>query len=297
MKETKTVLIAGGSGLIGTNLANLLRTNGFAVKFLSRQASSDSCIHWNPKTKEINVDELADVNVIVNLAGANIGDRNWTQVRKKELVDSRIESTLFLSELAPKMPGLLYYIGASGVNCFDVTQEKTFHEEDPYGTDFLSQLVKEWEAASDSFQGVCPYMKLRIAMVLAKEGGSLDAMRKPISLGLGSPLGKGTQYHPWIHIDDLARLMLFGIENALTGTYHAVANCDQNKTMMKEIAREMKKPFFLPPVPGFLLKWLLGERAMLVLSDLTVSNQKIKQTGFTFHFEHLTDALKSIFAK
>jgi len=297
MNKPKTVLIAGGSGLVGTNLARLLRDKGYAVKFLTRQKSNDSLIHWNPKTKEIDLQELIDVDVVVNLAGANIGDRNWTDARKKELIASRIDSTLFLSEIAAKMPALSYYVGASGVNCYELIPNRIVSESDAFGSDFLSTLVRDWEAASDQFQAHCPYMKLRIAMVLSGKGGSLEAMKKPISFGLGSPLGKGTQYHPWIHIDDLSRMILFGMEQHLTGTYHAVANCDQNRTMMKEISRQMKRPFFLPAVPAFLLKMILGERSMLVLSDLQVSNDKIKKTGFQFQFEQLTDALKAIFQK
>jgi len=216
---------------------------------------------------------------------------------KQELIDSRVQSTLFLSELAPKMPKLVYYIGASGVNCYDAQQAKVFHEEDDYGPDFLSTLVRDWESASDQFQGICPYMKLRIAMVLSDRGGSLNAMKRPIFFGLGSPLGSGNQYHPWIHIDDLCRIILFGIQHQLEGTFNAVADCDTNRTMMKGIAKYMRRPFFLPAVPSGILKFFLGERSMLVLSDLRVSNDKIKKIGFEFKFDKLNKALKALFPK
>ncbi|MFM6934610.1 MAG: TIGR01777 family oxidoreductase [Flavobacteriales bacterium] len=294
MEETKTVLIAGGSGLIGTELSRLLSKSSYKVKFLSRNKSTASTIFWNPQLKEIDEKEIQDVSILINLAGANIGQKRWSIARKKELIESRVNATEFLSELAEKMPKLSYYVGASGVNCYPLSEDKVFTEEDSYGTDFLSTLVRDWEAASDRFEGKCPYMKLRIAMVLSNRGGSLAVMKRPIYFGLGSPIGKGTQYHPWIHIEDLCRMILFGIEQHLTGTYHAVAHCDTNRDMMKGIAKHLHRPFFLPAIPAGILKIMLGEKSMLVLSDLRVSNDKIKKEGFQFKFENLNKALKSL---
>ena len=117
MEEIKTVLIAGGSGLIGRQLTKVLKERGCRVYKLSRNARKQGQVQWNPKTKQIDENHLSKIHILINLAGANIGDRNWTTSRKQELIDSRVQSTLFLSELAPKMPKLVYYIGASGVNC------------------------------------------------------------------------------------------------------------------------------------------------------------------------------------
>lgn len=297
MEEIKTVLIAGGSGLIGKQLTKVLKERGYRVYKLSRNARKQGQVQWNPKTKQIDENHLSKINILINLAGASIGDKNWTTPRKQELIDSRVESTIFLSELAAKMPKLAYYVGASGVNCYDLSQNKVFQETDEYGSDFLSTLVRDWEKASDHFEGICPRMKLRIAMVLSDRGGSLNAMKRPVFFGLGSPLGSGNQYHPWIHIDDLCRIILFGIQHQLVGTFNAVADCDTNRTMMKGIAKHMRRPFFLPAVPSGILKFFLGERSMLVLSDLEVSNDKIKQTGFEFKFDKLNKALKALFPK
>lgn len=297
MDTTKTVLIAGGSGLIGKQLTKLLMERGYLVYKLSRNGGKQGYIQWDPRLKKVDEKHLDRIHILINLAGANIGDKNWTTSRKKELIDSRVQSTEFLSEIAAKMPKLTYYIGASGVNSYDVSQQKVFQESDQYGVDFLSTLVRDWETASDRFQGICPYMKLRIAMVLSNKGGSLNAMKGPVKFGLGSPLGTGNQYHPWIHIDDLCRMILFGIDRQLEGTYNAVAHCDTNRTMMKGIAKYMRRPFFLPAVPSGILKFILGERSMLVLSDLRVSNDKIKHAGFEFKFETLNKALKALFSK
>jgi uncharacterized protein (TIGR01777 family) len=297
MDTTKSVLIAGGSGLIGKQLTKMLKERGYFVYKLSRNAVKQGYIQWDPKSKKVDEKQLARIDILINLAGANIGDKNWTTARKKELIDSRVQSTEFLSEMAAKTPNLSYYIGASGVNCYDENQQKVFQESDDYGSDFLSTLVRDWETASDRFSGICPYMKLRIAMVLSNKGGSLTAMKRPVNFGLGSPLGTGNQFHPWIHIDDLCRMVLFGIDNKLEGTYNAVAGCDTNRTMMKGIAKYMHRPFFLPAVPEAILKFILGERSMLVLADLRVSNEKIKNTGFVFKYDKLNKALKALFSK
>jgi len=297
MDTTKSVLIAGGSGLIGKQLTKMLIERGYLVYKLSRNAGKQGYIQWNPKLKKVDEKQLGRIHILINLAGANIGDKNWTTSLKKELIDSRVQSTEFLSEIAAKMPNLSYYIGASGVNCYDENQQKVFQESDDYGSDFLSTLVRDWETASDRFSGICPYMKLRIAMVLSNRGGSLTAMKRPVYFGLGSPLGTGNQFHPWIHIDDLCRMILFGIDNKLEGTYNAVADCDTNRTMMKGIAKYMHRPFFLPAVPSAILKFILGERSMLVLADLRVSNEKIKKTGFVFKYDKLSKALKVLFPK
>lgn len=297
MDTTKSVLIAGGSGLIGKQLTKMLIERGYSVYKLSRNAGKQGYIQWDPRLKKVDEKHLDRIHILINLAGANIGDKNWTTARKKELIDSRVQSTEFLSEIAAKMPKLSYYIGASGVNCYDEIQQKVFQESDDYGSDFLSKLVRDWETASDRFSGICPYMKLRIAMVLSNQGGSLNAMKGPIKFGLGSPLGTGNQFHPWIHIDDLCRMILFGIDNKLEGTYNAVAECDTNRTMMKGIAKYMHRPFFLPAVPSAILKFILGERSMLVLADLRVSNEKIKNTGFVFKYDKLNKALKVLFSK
>ena len=297
MDTTKSVLIAGGSGLIGKQLTKMLIERGYSVYKLSRNAGKQGYIQWDPRLKKVDEKHLDRIHILINLAGANIGDKNWTTARKKELIDSRVQSTEFLSEIAAKMPKLSNYIGASGVNCYDENQQKVFQESDDYGSDFLSTLVRDWETASDRFSGICPYMKLRIAMVLSNQGGSLNAMKGPIKFGLGSPLGTGNQFHPWIHIDDLCRMILFGIDNKLEGTYNAVAECDTNRTMMKGIAKYMHRPFFLPAVPSAILKFILGERSMLVLADLRVSNEKIKNTGFVFKYDKLNKALKVLFSK
>jgi uncharacterized protein (TIGR01777 family) len=286
----KTVLIAGGSGLIGKKLNQVLSKKGYKVYTLTRTAKHRGQIYWNPAQQTIEGKHLDKVNIIINLTGENIGEKRWTSDRKKALRDSRVKTTQFLHSLVANLPNLEYYISASGINCYE--QDDEIHvESDPYGNDFLSKLVKEWEAMSDLFESNCKVAKLRISMVLSKRGGALDKMLLPVKLGLGSPIGSGKQMMPWIHIEDLCNLFVFAIENELTGTYNAAANCDSNHDFMKALAKALNRPFFMPKVPAFLLKLMLGEMSALVLDSTNASNEKIKNAGFVFQHEHIESTL------
>jgi len=289
----KTVLIAGGSGLIGKQLQKQLLIKGYKVYSLTRRAKARGQIYWDPEKQTFESKHLDEVNVIINLAGANIGEKKWTSERKEELRYSRIQSTNYLFLLTKYMPQLEYYVGASGVNCYK--EDGQIHaESDAFGPDFLSQLVKDWEEASFSFQQKCRTAVLRTAVVLTKKGGSMDKMLSPIKIGIGSAIGSGKQHLPWIHVDDICNMYIFAIENQLEGTFNAVADCTPNKDFMHQLAKTVKKPFFLPAVPAFVLKWFLGEMSSLVLSDLQASNDKIKSAGFTFKFPFLDAALENL---
>jgi len=292
----KTVLIAGGSGLIGKKLNQVLSKKGYKVYTLTRSAKHRGQIYWNPTQQTIEGKHLDKVNIIINLTGENIGEKRWTNERKKALRDSRVKTTQFLHSLVSNLPNLEYYISASGINCYE--QDDIIHtESDPYGKDFLSKLVKEWEAMSDLFESNCKVAKLRISMVLSKRGGALDKMLLPVKLGLGSPIGTGKQLMPWIHIDDLCNLFVYAIENELTGTYNATANCDSNHDFMKALAKALNRPFFMPKVPAFLLKLILGEMAALVLNSTNASNEKVKSAGFIFQNEDIEATLSSFFKR
>lgn len=292
----KTVLIAGGSGLIGKKLNQVLSKKGYKVYTLTRSAKHRGQIYWNPTQQTIEGKHLDKVNIIINLTGENIGEKRWTNERKKALRDSRVKTTQFLHSLVSNLPNLEYYISASGINCYD-QDDKIHTESDPFGKDFLSKLVKEWEAMSDLFESNCKVAKLRISMVLSKRGGALDKMLLPVKLGLGSPIGTGKQLMPWIHIDDLCNLFVYAIENELTGTYNATANCDSNHDFMKALAKALKRPFFMPKVPAFLLKLMLGEMAALVLNSTNASNEKVKNAGFIFQHEDIEATLSSFFKR
>lgn len=292
-----TVLIAGGSGLIGGHLTRHYKDRGYRVYKLTRKPTKHGHIFWDPENQKMSTSKLAKVDVLINLVGENIGSKRWTAKRKSQIMSSRSQSTHFLASMLAHMPQLKYYIGASGVNCYENIPGKVFTENDVYGTDFLATVVKEWEAAHQLILHRVPGSILRISMVLSRHGGSLHLMKQPIYLGLGAAVGSGEQVNPWIHIDDLCRLILFATDQKLEGTYNALGNCDSNKEMTKRLAKWLRRPLWMPNIPAFVLRLLLGERAVLVLSDLRASNEKIKATGFSFKYTSLDSAFKSFFKK
>ena len=292
-----TVLIAGGSGLIGQRLKNTFEQKGFAVLILTRNPKSPQDVYWDPSTQQIELEKLANVQYIINLCGESIGSGRWTASRKKVLIQSRVEPALFLAAIAQKLPHLKHYIGASGVNCYAAESGVVYQEGAPYGQDFLSKVVESWEEAHQAVLKNTSGCILRIAMVLAAEGGALNTIKRPIALGFGSAIGSGKQMCPWIHIDDLCSLIVFAVENQLKGTYNALADNDSNLKMTQVIAKLLRKPLWAPAVPAFALKLLLGEQAFLVLTDLKASNQKLIQTGFSFNYSNLEQALKPLLTK
>ncbi len=289
--ERKTVLIAGGTGFIGRELANLLSKNGYEVYKLTRNPKQQNHLFWDPQKRKMDEKILDKVTVLVNLVGENVGEGRWTAKRKKLLVDSRVDTTTFLCELTQKMPKLSYYISASAINCYGKESDKVHVESDEFGDDFLANLIKEWEAASNTIARNIPVAKLRIPIVLSKNDGALSKIKKITNLGLGSSLGSGKQTMPWVHIDDLCRMFAFAIDSNLEGVYNAHADSNSNKTFMKAVAVRLNRPFFLPPVPSFLLKLILGEKACIVLNGIKVSNKKITDAGFIFQYSNIETAL------
>jgi uncharacterized protein (TIGR01777 family) len=294
----KNILIAGGSGLIGAQLTHALRAKGHSVSILSRNPKGKDQYAWDPKAGTIDESILANVEVLINLSGAGIADKKWTAERKQELHASRIGTNVFLYSLVDKMPRLQQYVCSSGINCYGyLDNEKVYTEDDPFGKDYLSQLVKVWELSADQFKSHCKVAKIRTAMVLDANGGALKKMLPVINMGIGSAIASGKQFSPWIHSEDLARLFVHTVEQQLEGSYNALAGSVSNKELMRTIAKTLKKPFFFPKVPSFIIRILYGEMSLILLYGLKASNEKICSTGFEFKFKDLSAALKDVLVK
>jgi uncharacterized protein (TIGR01777 family) len=297
--KKQIILLAGGTGMIGKEMQAFLLKQGHEVRILSRKPSdlSKNIFHWQPTKDEIDAAALNGVTTIINLSGAGIADKRWTAERKREMIDSRVQPTQFLVSLAPQMPELKQYISASGINCYGYDNHaKVYQENDPFGKDFLSQVVEKWEQAADSFSTYCVVSKIRISVVLTAEGGALETIAKPIKMGLTSALGTGKQWMPWIHIDDLVGLFNFVMENRLEGSFNATSKVVNNKEFTDALAKQLNKKRWLPNVPAFLLKTILGEMSTVVLEGVNASNEKVKKAGFAFQYEKLGDALKQIYS-
>jgi uncharacterized protein (TIGR01777 family) len=301
-KKAETVLISGGSGLVGTELSELLQNKGFCVIHLTRSLNSKSnyqTSYWNPKQGVIDEGIIEKTHYIIHLAGAGIADKHWSDSRKIEILDSRVKTAELLFETVKRVnPNLKAFISASGVGYYGATtSDNIFSEEDPNATDFLGETCKKWEDAADLFSNLnSRVVKLRTGLVISKTGGAIKKMSLPIKLGIGSALGSGKHYMPWIDISDLAKLYVEAIENELyTGTYNAVSSEHQtNEQFTKTLAKQLNKPLFLPKVPAFLLRLVFGELSTIALEGSRVSNQKLISSNFKFNFPTLESSLKSI---
>ena len=296
------VLVTGASGLVGKSLCDLLSKNGFEVCMLSRASNSTSkfqTFEWDIEKGFIEDGALKNVDFIVHLAGAGIGDQKWTHERKKDIVDSRVDSAkLLLQKCKEQHIKPKGFISSSAVGWYGgVTTQKIFIESDPHYNDFLGNTCKVWEDAADEFSELgSRVVKLRTSVVLAKNGGALQKLVPLVKSGFGSAVGTGKQYMPWIHIDDLCKMYLKALQDGkLSGAYNAATNDFRtNQSFMKTLAQVLNKPFFMPKVPGFMLKLMLGEQAVIILEGSRVSADKILKNGFEFQYPKLEEALKSL---
>ena len=298
------VLISGGSGLIGKRLISLLQSNGYSVSNLSRRPSKMDGVEtlfWDPIKGELDQASVENFDACIHLAGAGVADKRWTSSYKKMILDSRVKSTnLLLSTFSSMAPELRpkSFIGASAVGIYGYsTGEKYLEETDDYGSDFMAEVTKSWEEETIKLEElISKVIRLRIGFVMSSDGGALEKLKQPASLGAGAAIGNGKQYISWIHEDDLIRMFLYAIENIPdSGVYNAVGpKPATNKEMMKTIAKVLGRPFFLPNVPGFILKLAMGEMANLALGGNRVSSKKIEEAGFQFKYNELTPTLESL---
>lgn len=299
MKET--VLITGASGAIARVLSKKLE-NDYSIRFLTRKKEAENEFEWDLENNIIDEKVFENVSHIIHLAGANISEKRWTDDRKKELISSRIDSAkLILNTLKKKNVKLKSFISASGINYYGTkTTDKIFTENDASGNDFLSEVVVVWEKAADEFkeENIAErVVKIRTAVVLSKKEGALAKMATPIKFGIGSPLGSGKQYMPWIHIDDICSIYEFALKHPeIAGAFNATApQHTTNENLTKLIAKVLKKPLFMPNVPGFILKLIFGELADALLEGSRASSEKIQKAGFQFKFPDLKMALEDLF--
>lgn len=299
------ILITGATGLIGSELVNLLLAKGHTIHYLTtskQKIESESNyigFYWNPQEGKIDENCIFGVEAIIHLAGANIAKR-WTNAYKQEIIESRTLSSELLFNLVKKHPNhqIKQIISASGTAIYPDGSDKVYDETTQETEDsFLSNVVKKWEASVNVFQvlgiKVC---KLRTGIVLANKGGALPEMVKPIKLGFGSAMGSGKQIQSWIHINDLVALYNFALEKQLEGVFNAVTpNPISNEVLTKTIAKTLKKSLWLPNTPQFIMKLILGEMAYLLFSSKNLSANKILDLGFQFQFPDVDKAISDLY--
>ncbi|MFI1770773.1 TIGR01777 family oxidoreductase [Thalassobellus citreus] len=297
------VLITGATGLIGQEIVKLCHEQDIAVNYLTTSKSkiqkkeNYQGFYWNPKLQEIDDACFKQVDAIIHLAGATVSKR-WTPIYKKKILNSRKETTqLLVNALKGESHSIKHVVSASAIGVYPDSLINYYDESFKITeTSFLSSVVKVWEQEVDAFSKLnIMVSKIRIGLVLSNNGGALQEMIRPIKLGMGAAFGNGKQWQSWIHIHDLAHMFLFVLQNKLSGVYNGVApNPVSNKELTKTIAKVLSKPLFLPNIPEFLMRFILGEIHQLLFESQRVSSKKIEDKGFYFKHHHLEPALEDL---
>lgn len=295
--EKKIILIAGGSGLIGQEVQDELEKEGHEVRVLTREKYPKApYFYWNPKEKKIDQASLKGVQVMINLAGSSIAGKRWTKEYKETILNSRIKPTQFLHELSKNTPSLQQFISASGITCYGYDNpKKIYNENDEFGTDYLSIVVKRWEEAADLFSQHQKVVKIRTGVVVTEKGGMLPQISKQIRSYIGAPLGSGEQIIPWISLKDIGRLYAHAVNHQLEGVFNAASSNISNLDFTNKVAERLNKPLWLPRIPEFILKLFLGEMSSLAIKGVRIDNSKVIETGFEFCHKTLGEALAFIY--
>jgi uncharacterized protein (TIGR01777 family) len=324
-----TILITGGTGMIGRSISAMLTGKGYDVIILSRKETSSSqpaispavarstqeesaaagqllIAHWDPARQLIAAEAIGQADYIIHLAGAGVADKRWSAKRKKEIVESRTEGSALLVRALQEIPNnVKAVVSISAVGWYgpdpSVPNPHPFVETDPADKDFLGETCRLWEA------GIAPVTALakrlvifRTGIVLSREGGALAEFKKPVKLGVAAILGSGRQVVSWVHINDLCRLFIAAIEEKeWQGIYNAVSPAPvSNRELTLKLAARLKGRFYVSVyVPTFLLKIIVGEMSVEVLKSATVSAEKIRRAGFQFGYPSIDSALDDLLVK
>ncbi|WP_395049187.1 TIGR01777 family oxidoreductase [Flavobacterium sp.] len=302
----KSVLISGGSGFIGKQLTNLLIEKGYSVSILSRSKKQNtvdvSYYQWDISAHSIEEEAVLKADYIIHLAGENIAEKRWTKDRKEAIVRSREESAQLIYDVLKKNNKKLdAFVSASGIGIYGAINGSIICiENTPPENDFLGTTCQKWENAADIIGNLdIRTVKIRTGLVLGKEDGFLKKLTPIFKFRLGSALGSGKQYMPWIHINDLCTIYLEAINNTkMNGAYNAaISDNTTNTVFSKTLAKVYGYSIWLPNVPAFLIKLALGEMAQIVLNGRRVSSEKIEKLGFKFQFVNLENALRDCLGK
>ena len=305
-----TILITGGTGLIGKALTNALLEKNYKVVILSRglvgeqpDTSNPSYAKWDINSQQIDKAAIGNADYIIHLAGAGVADKRWTKKRKQEILDSRVKGSELIVKALQEVPNKVKaVISASAIGWYGsdpvIPNPKPFREDDPNDNEFLGETCKLWEESLAPIKNMGKRLvKLRTGIVLSKDGGALKEFKNPLRFGVAAILGSGRQVISWIHIDDLVRLYIAAIEDQnMNGVYNAVAPGPvSNKKLTLQLARIQKGKFFIPVhVPSFVLKIVLGEMSVEVLKSATVSCDKVHYCGFVFLFPSIEAAIANL---
>ena len=297
------ILVTGATGLIGSELVQLLINKNHSVNFLTtaakkiKNSSNYNGFFWNPNEGKIDENCLLNVDIIIHLAGATIAKR-WTDNYKQELVDSRILSSNLLFSTLKKHPNQVkHIISASGTAIYPDSYSKIYTENSTeIENSFLGQLVVKWEQSIRQFELLnIKTSVLRTGIVFSSKGGALQEIIRPLKYYVGTAFGSGKQLQSWIHLSDLVRLYLFVLQKEVFGVVNAVSSQPiSNADLTQLIAKIIRKPLWLPNIPQWFMKLILGEMSSLLFTNKNIKPQRALELGFQFNYDTADKAINEI---
>jgi uncharacterized protein (TIGR01777 family) len=295
------IAIAGGTGLVGTELSHLLSRQGHEVVHLSRRENLQATFpayQWDLEKHWIDPKALEGTSILINLAGAGIADGRWTPERKQLIISSRVESARTLKKAIEDRPGQFQaYLSASAIGYYGDREDQLLSEESAPGRGFLAKSTGAWEEAiQEVAETGIRTVAFRIGIVLSPLGGALEKMLQPLQFRISGYFGNGRQWYSWIHIEDLARMFAHALEQpSLEGIYNGVSPSPVTNYEFAKVLADVKGgPVLVAPVPAFALRIVFGEMADTILSSAKVSHKSIAATGFTYNYPTLPEALEAL---
>lgn len=300
----KKILIAGGTGFVGKHLISYLTERGYSINVLTREPKKDNLqdikyYKWDIQSELIEEGAFEGVGIIINLTGANIGEKRWTSKRKKEILESRTKSIdLIFKYVKTNGFKINTFISSSAVGYYGaITSSEIFNESSKNGKDFLAFVCEEWEKSALQFESLgVKTVILRKGVIIGRDGGMYQKLAPLAKFRINTSLGTGMQYLPWMDIRDLLRLYNFILElNDFKGVFNAVAS--EHITMnefSKSLLHSFGKNSILPNAPSFVIKLLFGEMSVMLLEGSRVSNEKLKRAGFHFEFDLIQKSLSDL---
>jgi len=291
------IVIAGGSGFIGEPLVRRLLARGDDVAVLTRNPSKVRAgrpVAWNPPSEGSWVEEVANADVVINLAGENVGGGRWTAERKKRIMESRVAATSALVKATSRKPSKTL-ISTSATGFYGDRGDETLDESSPPGAGFLAEVTKRWEELAHGADSFARVVILRFGVVLAKDGGALAKLLLPFRLGAGGPMGSGDQWMPWVDREDILRFIEWAIDrDTVRGPYNVTApNPARNRDFARTLGRVLHRPAFMP-TPAFALRLILGSEMAdeMLFGGQRVLPKRGTEEGFEFRYPELDAALK-----
>jgi uncharacterized protein (TIGR01777 family) len=289
------ILISGASGLIGSSLTHYLQQQGHTVHVLKRN-SPDSRYNWNPDTGFIQLEKNIKLDAVINLSGVNIGDKRWSQKRKQDIIQSRVNCTELLADTIKKLetpPSI--FINASAIGYYGDTGQTPKNEDDCAGSNYLTDIVTQWENAANTLKETSiRTVFIRSGVVLSNKGGALKKMLLPFKLGLGGNIGSGEHYMSWISLIDELRAIEFLLNNNIHGPVNLTSPYPvTNKVFTKALGQALKRPTLFP-MPSLIVKLLFGEMGnLLLLGSSRITPNVLLKHGFKFSHPDINSALRN----